>query len=106
MTDEFKSYRGLNKDFVKHDAVNHSLKEYARGAIHVNSCENYFSMLKRGLNGVYHHVGSQHLKRYIGEFDFRYNSRHKSDFERTALALKGINGKRLLYQNTNWQEKR
>lgn len=101
MTDEFKSYKGLGKEFVEHDYVNHSKREYARGSIHINSCENYFSILKRGLTGVYQHVGSQHLRRYIGEFDFRYNSRDKSDFERTDLALKGINGKRLLYQISN-----
>lgn len=104
MTDDFKSYKGLSKDFAKHDAVNHSLKEYARGAIHVNSCENYFSILKRGLTGVYQHCGSQHLRRYVGEFDFRYNSRDKNDFERADLALKGIKGKRLMYQRPN-QEK-
>lgn len=104
MTDEFMSYKGLRKEFARHDVVNHSKKEYSRGAIHVNSCENYFSMLKRGLNGVYHHVGGQHLKRYIGEFDFRYNSRDKSDIERTDLALKGIAGKRLLYQRLDTKE--
>lgn len=89
------------KEFAKHDFVTHSKKEYSRGAIHVNSCENYFSMLKRGLNGVYHHVSSQHLKRYIGEFDFRHNNRKISDIERCDMALKGIANKRLLYKDSS-----
>ena len=46
-----------------------------RGGAHVNGCENYFSILKRGINGVYQHVSPTHLKRYVGEFDFRYNNR-------------------------------
>lgn len=104
MTDDWKAYTRLDKDFAGHDFVNHSQGEYARGAIHVNNCENYFSILKRGLTGVYQHVGAQHLKRYIGEFDFRYNNRKITDSERSELVLKEIQGKRLLYQNTDWEE--
>lgn len=100
MTDDFKSYKGVRKDFYKHDMVKHSKKEYVRGAIHVNNCENNFSLLKRGLVGTFHHVGAQHLKRYIGEFDFRYNNRKISDSERSEMALKGIVGKRLLYRDS------
>jgi transposase-like protein len=101
MTDGFKSYKGLKKEFAKHDVVKHSEGEYSRGAIHVNTCENYFSILKRGLTGVYQHVGAQHLRRYVGEFDFRYNTRKIKDLERSELALKGIKGKRLTYRSTN-----
>ena len=101
MTDDFKTYRGLRKDFYKHDMVKHSKKEYVRGAIHTNTVENYFSILKRGLAGVYQHVGSQHLRRYVGEFDFRYNTRKITDTERSERALKGIQGKRLTYQEPN-----
>ncbi len=54
-------------------------------------------MRKRGLTGVYQHVGSHHLKRYLGEFDFRYNHRDLTDTERTDAALPGIEGKRLTY---------
>lgn len=56
--------------------------------------------MKRGLIGTFHHVGAQHLKRYVGEFDFRYNNRKVSDIERTAIALNGITGKRLLYKES------
>jgi len=51
--------------------VKHGKGEYSRGQIHTNTIESYFAILKRGLHGTFHHVGPQHLKRYIGEFDFR-----------------------------------
>jgi hypothetical protein len=60
--------------------------------------------MKRGINGVYHHVSPQHLKRYLAEYDFRYNERmalNVSDMERTEKAIKGIVGKRLTYRRTN-----
>ena len=63
-----------------------------------------FSILKRGITGTYHHVSQQHLKRYLGEFDFRYNERSGlgvNDAERTARALKGIVGKRLTYRRAH-----
>ena len=72
-----------------------------RGQIHINTIENYFSILKRGLRGVYQHVGANHLKRYIGEFDFRYNNRKITDNERAIIALKGIDGKRLLFRDSS-----
>jgi len=71
-----------------------------RGDIHTNTIENYFSILKRGLNGTFHHVGPQHLKRYLCEFDFRYKSRSGKgveDSERADQCLRGIAGKRLTY---------
>jgi hypothetical protein len=79
----------------------HSHKEYVRGLAHTNTIESYFSLLKRGLVGVFHHVGPQHLKRYIGEFDFRYNHRKIEDDERSIIALRGIAGKRLLYRDSS-----
>ncbi len=63
--------------------------------------ENYFSIMKRGITGVYQHVSQKHLKRYLGEFDFRYNERDISDSVRAAKALKGIKGKRLTYRRTD-----
>ena len=69
-----------------------------------NTVENYFSILKRGITGVYQHVSQQHLKRYLGEFDFRYNERaglSVSDDERADKSLKGIEGKRLTYRRTD-----
>lgn len=97
-TDEAPVYQKIGRDFAGHGRVNHSMDEYVRGVIdHTNTVENYFSILKRGINGVYQHVSEAHLKRYVGEFDFRYNNRDISDIERTGKALKGIEGKRLTY---------
>ena len=65
---------------------------------HTNTIEGYFSIFKRGINGVYQHVSEKHLKRYLAEFDFRYNERQISDAARADLALRGIGGKRLTYR--------
>ena len=73
---------------------------WVRGDAHTNTAENYFSILKRGINGVYHHVSEAHLPRYLNEFDFRYNTRTANgytDAQRTVLALRGAEGKRLKY---------
>jgi hypothetical protein len=101
MTDEFGGYKDLDQHFAKHDKIGHSRGEYVRGKIYTNTIEGYFSILKRGLIGTFHHVGAQHLKRYVGEFDFRYNTRKVTDSERTVLALQGIAGKRLTYTNVS-----
>jgi len=85
-----------------HHSVNHSINEYVRGDIHTNTIEGYFSIMKRGITGVYHHVSAQHLKRYLAEFDFRYNEREAlgvTDTQRTVEAVRGVVGKRLTYRN-------
>jgi len=85
-----------------HSLVNHFADEYVRYeegvCVTTNSIEGYFSLLKRGINGVYHHVGRKHLHRYLSEFDFRYNNRETTDGERAQKALTGIEGKRLMYK--------
>jgi alkyl sulfatase BDS1-like metallo-beta-lactamase superfamily hydrolase len=75
-----------------------------RGDVYTNTAENYFSVLKRGIYGVYQHVSEAHLQRYLSEFDFRYNTRAAlgyTDGERAVKALKGIDGKRLTYRPTH-----
>ena len=86
-TDESSLYTGSDTHFAAHESVKHSAEEYVRynftwgsegpktEKVHTNSAEGYFSIFKRGIYGVYHHVSQQHLKRYLGEFDFRYNER-------------------------------
>ncbi len=103
MTDESTVYPKIGEEFAGHETVNHSINEYVRhgGFTHTNTVEGYFSLLKRGIYGVYHHVSSAHLKRYVGEFDFRYNTRKISDMERAMLAAEGIKGKRLTYRRPN-----
>ena len=94
-TDEFGSYRGLGVRFAGHVTVKHSAGEFKRGYAHTNTVEGFFSLLKRGLNGTYHHVNENHLHRYLSEFDFRYNNRKVKDAERAQKALTGAVGKRL-----------
>lgn len=87
-----------------HHSVNHSINEYVRGDIHTNTIEGYFSIMKRGITGVYHHVSPQHLKRYLAEFDFRYNERDGlgvSDMARSDRLVRGIVGKRLTYRDSS-----
>jgi transposase-like protein len=103
-TDDHGAYRHVKRDFIEHQTVAHSQDEYVRGPVHTNTIEGYFSILKRGLVGTYHHVSEQHLQRYVSEFDFRYNTRTAQGFndnERTNVALKGITGKRLTYRRSN-----
>ena len=85
----------------RHQMVNHSAKEYVRGDVYTNTVEGYFSILKRGIYGVYQHVSEAHLQRYLTEFDFRYSNRAKlgvDDVERTDLAIQGAQGRRLTYR--------
>lgn len=102
MTDENLAYIKIGREFSGHGKVNHSIDEYVRGTFwHTNTVEGYFSILKRGITGVYQHVSRQHLKRYLGEFDFRYNARRMSDSERPDEAVRGIIGKHLTYETTD-----
>jgi len=102
MTDESTVYPKIGKEFDGHGRVNHSAGEYVRAAFwHTNTVENYFSIFKRGIIGVYHHVSEAHLQRYAVEFDFRYNTRKISDADRAGLALEGARGKRLTYRRTD-----
>lgn len=98
MTDEGMGYQGLKQEFADHQTVNHSKMEYVRGEAGTNTVEGYFSLLKRGLTGIYHHVSEHHLHRYLNEFNFRYNARNENDATRAMLAMRRTEGKRLLYK--------
>lgn len=103
MTDNFASYDWVKNSFISHDIINHSAGKYARREngkkINTNTVEGFFSLVKRGIVGTFHHVSRKHLDRYLAEFDFRYNARHTTDGERAILAIKGATGRRLLYQD-------
>jgi hypothetical protein len=117
MTDEHTIYTHVGHNFASHGTINHTNKEYVRKStvfsfpdgepgplITTNSVEGYFSILKRGIYGVYQHVSEAHLNRYLSEFDFRYNTRIALRFDDSARAdraLKGAKGKRLTYETTN-----
>ncbi|MDE2110018.1 MAG: transposase [Alphaproteobacteria bacterium] len=90
--------------FVDHQTVTHSKNEYARGEVHTNTVEGFFSIFKRGMIGVYQHCDEKHLHRYLTEFDYRYNHREGlgfSDWERTEATFPGIVGERLTYRRTH-----
>ena len=104
MTDEATRYWKLGETFDKHSSVNHSRKEYARGDVTTNTVEGFFSILKRGITGIYQCVSEEHLQRYVDEFSFRYNNRVKlgvNDEQRAINSLKGIGGKRLTYKRVD-----
>ncbi len=101
MTDEGTYYREVGREFARHDAVNHKQEEYVRGDVHTNTAENFFSIFKRGMHGVYQHCSEKHLHRYLAEFDFRHNNRIAlgvNDTDRANELAKGIVGKRLTYR--------
>lgn len=103
MTDEHQGYSLIGWNFASHEQVNHSKLEFARGDVSTNSVEGFFSILKRGLDGIYQHVSEAHLHRYLAEFDFRYSNRERlgvNDVSRADIALKGFAGKRLTYETT------
>ncbi len=102
-TDQARHYIKPGKEFAKHESVNHSAYEYARGDVTTNTVEGFFGIFKRGMRGVYQHCREHHLQRYLYEFDFRYSNRaalEVSDAERADKVLSGITGKRLTYQTT------
>lgn len=96
-TDESRLYTKSGDEFAAHEKVKHSAGEYWRDGVTTNNVENFFSVFKRGMKGVYQHCSERHLQRYLSEFDFRYNTRDLKDDERATLALKGAEGKRLMY---------
>ncbi len=99
MTDESQLYTGIGAQMGGgHESVKHSINEYVRGDCHTNTVEGFFSLLKRGITGVYHHVGKGHVGRYVDEFVFRYDHRKITDGERAGLAVLGAEGKRLTYK--------
>ena len=96
MTDDLPTYQKPGKKFASHGVVNHSAGEYARGETHTQTVEGYFSLFKRGLIGVFHHIGPQYIDQYCAEFDFRYGTRKINDGVRTIAGLRKVEGKRLM----------
>lgn len=109
-TDDAGVYRKfVSKKFKRHDVVNHSKEEYARpnadgSTAHVNTAESFFSLLKRGVYGSWHHVSREHLPKYAQEFAFRWSHRKVTDGERTVKAIEATEGKRLMYRKPKTTE--
>lgn len=101
MTDEATWYQGMNKEFKAHKFVRHSAKGYVKdGYLHTNTIEGFFGLFKRRIKGIYQHCKSQHLKRSLFEFDFRYNHRDLNDKSITTEIIAHAFGKRLKYRNS------
>ena len=95
-TDEARAYRGMPR---QHEAVKHSVSEYVRGMAHTNGMESHWATLKRGYDGVYHHMSEKHLDRYVTEFEGRHNRRPLDTAEQMSRMAKGAEGKQLRYQD-------
>jgi transposase-like protein len=95
-SDALKSYDGLSQEYA-HQVIDHAVA-YVDGKVHTNGLENFWSLLKRGINGTYVSVEPYHLFRYLDEQMFRYNNRkNMNDSDRFSLAVSQIVGKRLTY---------
>jgi transposase-like protein len=106
-TDALKSYNGLSE--YEHQVIDHAV-QYVDGKVHTNGLENYWSLLKRGINGTYVSVEPFHLFRYLDEQSFRYNNRATkdnplNDADRFTLALSQITGKRLTYEHLTGKDR-
>jgi transposase-like protein len=99
-TDGAWAYRRVGPEYASHQYVDHRRAEYGAGDKHSNTAENFFSILKRGVIGTYHHWSQAHIHRYLAEFDFRYSTKDVSDKERTDAMLRGVVGRRLTYRRT------
>jgi transposase-like protein len=95
MTDEYRVYSDLHLDY-KHKIVNHNRGQYVIGNAHTNTIEGFWSLLKRGILGIYHNVSRKHLDMYVSEFTFRYNNRNKSVESKMSKVLKS--NKQLSYK--------
>ena len=95
-TDEHRSYIGLGSDYV-HGAINHSIGEYVNGKAHTNGIESFWALLKRGYYGIFHHFSWKHLRRYLSEFEMRWNMLH-IHCNRVDMMLESVSGCRLTYQ--------
>ena len=93
-TDDHGGYRGME---FEHETVKHSVGEYVNGMAHTNGIESFWSMLKRGYHGTYHHMSSKHLNRYVGEFAGRHNDRPADTIDQMRATVQGMDGKRLRY---------
>jgi transposase-like protein len=97
-TDSGWHYRKITDDFASHSKVDHNIGEYVRDDVSTNRAENFFSQLKRSIDGTHHHVSREHLDRYLAEFSFRFSTFESTDTQRMAYLAKRFGGRRLVYQ--------
>jgi transposase-like protein len=97
VTDEWSAYYGLSNNY-DHKVINHKANEYCKDGFHTNGIENFWSLLKRGIYGIYHQVSAKHLHRYCDEFSYRYNSRKITTGERFTFSLVNATTSKLTYK--------
>ncbi len=97
MTDEARHYTKICEKGFRHGSINHSGGKYVNGVIHTNTIEGFWSHLKRGINGIQHHVSDKHLQKYINVYSYRWNTREMTDFDRFEMTMKNLTG-RLTYK--------
>ena len=96
-TDDAGAYQGMSD--YDHESVKHSVSEYVRGQAHTNGIESFWSMLKRGYHGTFHHISEKHLHRYVNEFATRHNLREEDTIAMMEKTVSMMNGKRLTYRD-------
>lgn len=90
----------LSDEVTDHIAVNHEWGQYSNSGYSTNAVESFFAQLKRSIDGTHHHVSTEHLPRYLAEFDFRYSTRSLSDSKRMERLMGSVGNRRLAYKNT------
>lgn len=105
-TDEHGGYREIAWQFARHSTVDHGAGEYVRGDVSTNKAENFFSQLKRSIDGTHHRVGRDHLDRYLAEFAFRCSTRRCTDTERMQLFASRFHLRRLQYRRPSTSSQR
>ena len=98
MTDNYKGYVTPGKKFLSHETTAHTLKEYARGDVHSNTAEGFFSAAKLSFRAIHHGYSAEHANRYLAERDFTWSTKYMSDVDRVMLAIQQTAGKRLYYK--------
>ena len=91
-TDEFRTYHGLSREGYRHDHINHGAQVYVSGDVHVNTLEGFWSLVKRGIGGVYHSVSSKYLQGYLNEYAWRYNHREEGRSQFLTVLLRAVGG--------------
>ena len=99
-TDSAPAYEAIGDDMAGHGAENHRVGEYVRDGMSTNKAENYFSQLKRSIDGTHHHVSKDHLGRYLSEFDFRHSTHGMTDTARVDDLMGRVAGRRLTYSDS------
>jgi transposase-like protein len=99
-SDSAALYRTISKEMAGHHVVNHHAGQYVTELSNgTNRAENFFSQLKRSIDGTHHSVSKEHLQRYLTEFAFRHSTHYLNDTERMVRLMGQVPGRRLTYRN-------